>query len=215
MGIRALGLSLAFLGLALLAPARGDLITNGSFEDGGFVPDGNDTMSLAPGATSMTGWTVVQAELAWIGPTNPFGIVASDGSFSLDLAGYHDSVPYGGVSQAIATNAGYTYHLSFDLGASTLASNPTSKVTAIAGGTSNSYSLTASNGLLWQTFGFDFTATGSSTVISLLGDNPNGNYVGLDNVHVTLVGVPEPTGLALLGLGLGGAFAALRRRRAA
>ncbi len=73
------------------------LITNGSFEgwaSGNFAhrpesfPAVNDTMVLAPGSTTMTGWTVVNGDVAWIGPTNPFNLTASKGSYFLDLTGY-------------------------------------------------------------------------------------------------------------------------------
>ena len=59
--------------------AHADLLTNGSFEDvTNFVNQGNDTDLLALGSTAMPGWTVVGSEaLAWIGPTNPFGLTAA------------------------------------------------------------------------------------------------------------------------------------------
>ena len=49
-------------------------------------------------AGKMPGWTVTTANLAWIGPSNPFGLTASDGSYFLDLSGYHDNQPYAGVA---------------------------------------------------------------------------------------------------------------------
>ena len=61
--------------------AQANLLTNGSFEAGAFVNQGNDTMSLPPGSTVITGWTVVTDTTAWIGPTNPFGLTASEGSY--------------------------------------------------------------------------------------------------------------------------------------
>lgn len=215
MRIWALCLVSAVVALAHNSAAYAGLETNGSFEVGHFVPDGNDTMSLQPGAVDMTGWIVFQAELAWIGPTNPFGVVASAGDYSLDLAGYHDSVPYGGVTQILATSAGNVYHLSFDVGANTRASNSNSAVTATAGGTTNTYSATATNGQTWVSVGFDFTATGPFTTINLSGSNLfNTNYVGLDNVEVTLIrSVPEPSGATLLVAGAVCCLAAIRRER--
>lgn len=67
------------------AAAHANLLSNGSFESGNFVNQGSDTMSLAVGSTTISGWTVVTDTTAWIGPTNPFGLSASDGSFFLDL----------------------------------------------------------------------------------------------------------------------------------
>ena len=43
---------------ASLAQAQ-NLLVNGSFEDGAFVNQGNQTMSPAAGSTVITGWTVV------------------------------------------------------------------------------------------------------------------------------------------------------------
>jgi hypothetical protein len=75
--------------------AQANLITNGSFEDTtNFVPNhpADDTMSLTVGSIAMTGWTVVNSGLAWIGPGNPFGLSASDGTYFLDLTDYTDAL---------------------------------------------------------------------------------------------------------------------------
>src|SRR6266404_7787924 len=102
------------------AHAGPNLLTNGSFENTtNFVNQGNDTMDLPVGSTLMPGWTVAGSHyLSWIGPTNPFGVTASDGSYFLDLTGYIFGAPFSGVSQTIATSPGSTYQLSFDLGSS-------------------------------------------------------------------------------------------------
>ena len=69
--------------------AHANLIVNGSFENGSFVPNGQNTMSLPVGSTNMTGWTVFNDTVAWISDPNPFaGIHASNGIRSLDLADY-------------------------------------------------------------------------------------------------------------------------------
>src|SRR5678815_4488708 len=76
--------------------AHANLLTNGSFEDKtNFVGNSDDTMSLTAPSTAMTGWTVTGDSLAWIGPGNPFGLTASDGSYFLDLTDYDDSPPQG------------------------------------------------------------------------------------------------------------------------
>jgi hypothetical protein len=57
-----------------------------------------------------------------------------------------------------------------------------------------------------------FTATSTTTPISLLGTAGH-NYIGLDNVDVTgASSVPEPTTLALLALGLLGVRLSRRPR---
>jgi len=50
--IHALVLCTSLLGAAA---AHANLLSNGSFESGSFVNQGNDTMSLAAGSTAITG----------------------------------------------------------------------------------------------------------------------------------------------------------------
>jgi hypothetical protein len=192
--------------------ASAAIVTNGSFEDiTNFVPDGNDTMSLGPGSIAMPGWTVINGILAWIGPTNPFnGLTAQNGGYFLDLTGYHDGIPYGGVTQSIATTAGGKYALTFYLGSSAQYGVPDS-IFASAGSASGTFTSTdPTSNNAWQLETLLFTATGPSTLISLVG-NSGDQYIGLDNVSVAPV--PEPSTWAMMILGfLGVGFVAYRRR---
>ena len=156
-----------------------NLITNGSFESGIYTPPGNDTMSLGVGATNITGWTVISDTIAWIGPSNPWGLTASTDDFFLDLTDYSFGAPFGGVSQTIATTVGMTYQLSFDLGSSNLWGRPSS-ILATAGSASATFTgdLTGGNSD-WQSFMMSFTANSASTTISLAGIGGQ-NYIGLE-----------------------------------
>ncbi len=162
-----------------------NLLTDGSFEDtSDFAPPNNDTMELSVGSTAMAGWTVVGSEpLDWIGPTNPFGLAAENGSYLLDLTGYNSGTPFSGVSQTIATTAGDQYQLSFELGSSSNGGLPDG-ITASAGGTSQTFTSTLSGTNNWQLETLDFTAAGTATTISLVGASGD-NYIGLDDVSVT------------------------------
>jgi hypothetical protein len=204
-------------GMVLLAVALASstasaaLVTNGSFENtANFVGDVNDTMSLPSGSTAMTSWTVTNGTLAWIGPANPFGLTAQNGSYFLDLTGYHDNVPYGGVEQSIATSVGSQYLLSFYLGSSSQYGIPDS-IVATAGGVSGTFTSTnPTPNNAWELETLLFTATSSSTLISLVG-NSGGEYIGLDNVAVSAV--PEPSTWSMMILGfLGVGFLAYRRK---
>ena len=216
---------LAVLGAVVAAStANANLLVNGSFESGAFVNQGSDTMSLAAGSGTISGWTVVTDTTAWIGPSNPFGLSASDGSYFLDLTNYQTGAPFAGMSQAIATTPGATYTLSFDLGSSTFWGRPDA-ITASAAGTSATFSapLTGGNND-WQHVSMAFTASSALTTVLLQGVT-GWQYIGLDNASVDLVSgpgpgpapdpgsVPEPVSWALM-LAAMAALGATTRRRA-
>jgi hypothetical protein len=194
---------------SILTPfLHANIVTNGSFES---LPS-TGSPSLLPGdSTSLPGWTVLVAELAQISPDNTFGITASDGGYSLDLSGYHDSFPYGGVEQSLSTIAGATYSIQFDVGTF----NGTSSVQVSVGDLVDVGSST-NVGLLWTTFSGSFTASGTSSLLDLVGTvSGSGNYIGLDNVVVNLqslpASTPEPASFLLLGCGVG-VLALVRRK---
>jgi hypothetical protein len=192
-------LSAVVLGFAL--PSYANLLNNGSFELGNFVPNAQDTMDLAVGSTDMADWTVANASLAWIGPSNPFALSASDGSYFLDLSGYHDSTPYGGVQldQAIPTTVGTQYRLVFDIGTDPQYDTAPVGVEVTAGSDSELFISTPQNYNQWETFQFDFVATSATTSLSLIGNaGTNQKYVGLDNV--VLMSIPEPGTLSLVAI---------------
>lgn len=203
--------------------AHASLLANGSFEDTTIFIDntGQNTETVSPGdSTSIPGWTVIgNTTIAWIGPLNPFGLTASPnpggGSYFLDLTGYTPGGG-GGVQQTIATTVGAQYLLTFDLGSSTTF-GVQDGVLASAGGISQSFvsSNPGNQPNLWQQESLAFTATGSSTVISLLG-NLAQNYIGIDNVAVVETAapaVPEPASWVMLIAGFAAVGAGLRHRR--
>lgn len=193
------------IGALLAGAAHANLITNGSFEEGVLVPNGDNTMALNPGSTDITGWVVQNSSVAWIADPNPFnGVAASDGVRSLDLTGYSEGP--GGVSQSFGTVVGAEYTVTFDQGANPAYGQSTIRV--LAAGDSEDFTLTSNNGQLWATRTWTFTAVSSVTTLEI-GHYFGGDvYTGLDNVVVTGQPVPEPATLSLLAL----VPMALRRR---
>ncbi len=199
--------------------ANANLLVDGSFEYAkDFVDNyGGDTINLGVGSTTMKDWTVIGttsgAGLAWIGPTNPYGLKAEQGSYFLDLTEEHISGPYGGVKQTFATVAGDKYKATFWLGSSPQWGLQDG-LTASAAGASKTFTSTNSGSQndLWQRETFDFTAKSTRTTLSLLGAS-GVNYIGLDNVSVTLVTAAAPNAApsAPETLDLGDASGRLRR----
>ncbi len=195
-------------GLSAASAQATNLLQNGSFEDGSWTLNtGSGWMDVGLASTAITGWTLVNNNVAWSSPANTDGILTLDGIRSLDLTGMGNINPNGGVTQTISTIIGQTYTLNFDLGV--VPAYGAATLLVQAGGTSQTFMQSAGG---WQTYSLDFVAAESSTVITLSGErSPNTYYIGLDSVSVTAA-VPEPETYALMlaGLGLVG-FAARRR----
>lgn len=191
--IRSLHAVLLAVGVLARVPAvRANLIINGSFETGGFFDNtGQVTVKMVPGDTRISGWTVVGAspgaDVAWTGPQNPFSTFAGEGDYYLDLTGYHDRVPYGGVSQAIPTVIGQTYKVSFQIGSDTTfngALRPSVAVTITGNGTTVR-TVDSVGHSRWQSFELSFVATQPLTTLEFTGGNTEDIiYIGLDNVSV-------------------------------
>jgi hypothetical protein len=175
-----------------------NLIVNGSFEiaaSGYSRPTGNGE-SIANGDPAIAGWTVFGGlsgdGVAWLPNGNGYGPATPSGSDFLDLTGYHDQKPYFGVEQTIKTVVGDTYSLTFHVGVDNsvgLYSGPVS-VVATAGSTTGDFTnKSKKTGNVWEGFSLKFTATSTSTLISIQGLSGD-QYIGLDNVAVNLVKKP-------------------------
>ncbi len=192
-------LAAALLGSASMANAN--LIMNGGFESGSFVPPSNQTMTLSPGSSSLSGWQIVNDSLAWIGAGDPWGLDAQEGNFFLDLSDYAAGSPFGGVQQTIATTKGFEYTVTFYLGSSNTWGRPSSLHVSAAGQSANFTGSHAGGTNDWEQFSFVFVATGPESTIQFVGAS-GVNYIGLDNVSASMTAVPEPASYALALMGL-------------
>jgi hypothetical protein len=214
-------LTVVFCASLVTTSANAAPILNGSFEDGGFVANAaQGTMSLGLGSTTITNWTVVVDGIAWIESPNPWSLSAQHGNRFLDLTLFQAGSPFGGVTQTIATDVGSDYLLSFYLGSLTaIWGGPPVSILATAGSTTQTCTDdTTSTVSTWTLCTVPFTALLANTQITLVG-SAGFHYIGLDNVSVELVDgngspVSEPASILLLGAGVAGLLAALRRTRA-
>jgi len=184
-------LSGAFLSvLPAAAPVGPELIRGGSFENtaGSFIPDGNGVMSLAVGSTAIPGWTTTGAELAWGMNGNAFGPRTPHGTLFLDLTGYHDAPPYGGIAQTIATVPGQAYQLTFSLGADSgrpAYRGPMSVLVSAASAAQSFTSFPFDPGMQWQPFEFYFRAVAAATTLQITGTRSDGGqFLGLDGLSL-------------------------------
>jgi len=209
--LSALSASLLVVG----APVHANLISNGSFESG--AKTGNtDTTLLVDDNTTMAGWAVVNDRIDWITGGSQWGLAPADGNAFLDLTRLEAGPPFGGVSQQITTTAGQKYLLTFSLGSYTERwGGPSVSITASAGATSQTFTNSSATAIsTWTTEQMLFTASGASTLVTLVG-SAGYNYIGLDAVSVELCpagaegcevapppsNVPVPATLGLLALG--------------
>ena len=170
-------------------------LINGSFELG---TDPGAYKTLNPGATDITGWTIT-GQLDYIGTYWQ----ASDGSRSLDLSG----LSAGSIQQDIDTTVGYTYIVNFDM-AGNPDGDPTLKqlILEAVGVDAHAFNFDITghtkSDMGWQTMQWSFVATSATTTLkftSLVGDTGWGP--ALDNV--TVMAIPAPAALMLLGIGTG------------
>lgn len=210
---------LATSALAFMAVVSANaVIINGSFENG-LANIGNFT-TLNPGNnTAITGWTVANGSIDYIGAYWQ----AAQGSRSLDL----NALSVGSIYQEIATNIGQTYQITFAMSGNPDPGNANAgslfQLRFQAFNASNlseiqnqifSYQDAAHTrtNMLWQDRTVTFTATEATTRIMFSGYMPTGAYgAALDNVRFEAV--PEPFTMALMGGAALGAFAKVRKRR--
>jgi hypothetical protein len=204
-----------------------NLLVNGDFE----LPQPSEDSFIVFGAgASFPGWTVMGAN-----KTNAVQLLSSDysevnirfnaesGFASMDLSGGGNAGPKSGISQAVATQIGQAYDLSFWIGNADGTHNGNYALPSTVGLQINDGPLlTYTNSAIspgrtdWLLVGASFVATGNQTRISFFNETPLADAeTGLDNVTLSAApsAAPEPDSWALMILGFGGAGLLLRRHR--
>jgi hypothetical protein len=189
--------------------AHANLVVNGGFETGGdFIENFGfaDRMEIAGTPSIITGWTAGNGGgwgYSWWMRKPSFG--ASEGDRCLSLDGNIGSGSW--VEQTLTTVPGTQYRLTFDAAsddnagpAVTEAYLDGSLLGSLTHGTAFPTGASEYPNLIWEQASFDFTATGTSTVLRLY-DATTGWYNSIvDNVSVVAITpIPEPaeTGVIL------------------
>ena len=188
-------------------------LVNGSFEIGPMPNVGPGFITLGPGNSSITGWTVTAGSIDYIGSY----WMAQDGSRSIDLAG----TSLGTLTQTLTdTIVGQRYAVNFWVSKNPDGGAATRTGTFSAGGQNFNFSYAVPNShtnMNWQLETFEFFASSTMTDLSFAADASAGCCFGpaLDNVSIDAV--PEPATWAMMigGFALvGGALRSARRRPA-
>jgi len=182
-----------------------NLIQNGSFETATVNP--GSFLQLDAVSTAITGWTVSQGTIDYIGTAWQ----ASEGARSLDLQG----LASGGIQQTFNTTIGETYRVTFDLAGNPFGGSAIKEMRVSAGGSSADFSFDitgkSNSNMGWLSKSWDFTANSTTTTLEFIGLGNSDAGAALDNVSV--IAVPEPSSmLGLLSLGVLGIGSALRRQ---
>lgn len=141
--------------------AKGNLLQNGSFEQG----PGYYTY-LPVGSTAIHGWIVTRNTIDFV-PRSVW--YPSDGDWSLDLNGLGPGG--GGVAQTFPTTPGHRYAVQFDMAANCQAPDPVKHIRVLAAGQSGDFTFdrTGHNfqDMGWTSKTWSFVAADTATTIEL------------------------------------------------
>jgi len=173
---------------ALRKDPAGNLVVNGSFEDG---PAFEVCRPLDKDATDLKGWVVTRGQID-ICQEKDGSWKAADGKRSLDL---HGSPGFGGVQQTLETRAGKKYRLTFQMTGNPQANLTEARLTVRAAGANQDFAVDMTGVThedpKWTKKTWEFTATDRATVLEIhtampATSNPFGGPM-VDDVKVVAV----------------------------
>jgi hypothetical protein len=201
-------ISASILGLSLSTSANANLLVNGGFEDQTGTAQGVNTGWSYYLAADVPGWDGSNIEL-WTGLTPS----AYEGSYHAELNAHPQTSGAWSIYQTFTTIVGQTYDVFFAYSARNGGSSASDEEFTVA---FNGTTFTLNDHVVgsWRTFSQSFIATGLTTTLTFTSvvplDGTEGNFI--DDVRVN---VPEPSAVALLGLGLLGLGVARKRNKRA
>jgi len=171
-------------GLGAAQAARADLLVNGDFELGPTIPAASPVMSIAPGSTALTGWTVVGGAIdivtdaTWVPVTGHRSVMLS-------------TTGPGAIEQVLSTAPGAVYRLTYWISGEPF-SLPTIKhlrVTVGATASDQTFDVTPAWewDMGWSQRTLDFSATGSSTTLRFTSMDASQSGPAIDGASVALV----------------------------
>ena len=170
--------------LSLFATPVFALGMNGSFEDG---TDPGSYVTLNPGDTDITDWTIVSGTVDYIGTY----WTAFEGSRSIDMSG----TEAGSISQTFTTVVGATYEVTFDMAGNPDGEQGMKTMDVMAtGGSTQDYSFDTTGkttgDMGWLPKVYEFTATETDTELTFISTTDSAYGPALDNVVITETEAP-------------------------
>jgi choice-of-anchor C domain-containing protein len=220
-------LAAASLLLAASASAAGNLLVNGSFEQG---IDPGTFKDLPGGSSAITGWIVGDLHVDYC---SSLTWNASDGVRSVDLDGSAGGAMNGSIRQSFPTTAGQHYRVDFDLSGNSNAQPQIKQVEVSAGNAVQVFTHdcgpvfqhTIPFAIVYEHQSFLFTATSSTTTLEFRSLTPTSGFptgwgAVIDNVVVDVAtwtdlgfalpgvaGAPQLVGTGTLAAGSVGSLA--------